>query len=307
MIASRRTLGLLVPLLAVAVLAGPARAGAPSRDPVVTTAGGSGSRWTAATLQTDGSRASSELLLSGLSSPAVVSARVFLDGVRVSTANLTLRAAGGGRGLLVDAPSVAGIALHVDQTEDDSDYRFSDVSVTVTVNPDGPVRVGRVSLVLYAAATSLDHWDWTLSAAPGAHVLGTAQGREAFAYSARDFDSSDLSVYAGQSVTSVGSVHARLNSAATKTLALDPRLLGSYTTFGTDRLSISGPASGRTCAPSCDIDPNDRQTRLPASGSYTFHLDGSSVGSSGAGPLQQADTDVSLHGALVRPPVGPGL
>lgn len=298
---------LLVPLLALPLTASPARAAGQPAEAPLASAGGTGSRWTAATLLTDGARVSSSMVLSGLSSPAALSARVYLDGVRVSTANLTLRAAGGGRGVLVDAPAVGGVVLHVDQVEDDSDYRFADVSVTVTVNPDGPVRVGRVSVVLYAAAAVLERWGWSLSGAPGARLLGTSHGPEAFAYSPRDFDTSQLSVYAGESVPGLATAHGRLNSGAVKSLDLDPRLVGSYSTFGTDRLTIVGPSAVRSCTPSCDIDPNDRDTRLEARGRYSFRLDGSSVGTSGVGPLQQADTDVSLHGALVRPPTATGL
>lgn len=264
---------------------------------------GAGSRWTVATLLSDGSRATSRLDVRGASSPLVLSSRVYVDGTPVSTSNITVRAAGGGRGVTVETPAVAGVEVVVDESEDDSDYRFDDVSLTLVLNPDGPVRRGRVSVVLYAAATTVEGWSWSLDVPAHTEVLGSTSGPEAFAYTARDFADSDLSVYAGHTVPDVGSVYLRANRDARKSLSLGPRFLGSYTTFGTDRLRVTGPFVDRECAPSCDFEPSRPSTRVPVQGEYTFSLDGSSVGAAG-GLLQQADTDVALHGATVRPPHG---
>ncbi len=264
-------------------------------------ASGKGARWTAVTAQLDGQRLESRLRLDGASSPLAVSARIYLDGSPVSTTNIVLRASGGEQGIAADAPDIAGLRVHVDQTEDGDDFRLGETTVTATVNPEGPTRRGRVSILLYAAAQELEAWDWGVTAPAAVPVLGTRTGSEVFAYSAKDFGGADVAARASYTAGGVGGVQARVNSGSQRTLSLDSRFVGSFATIGTDRLSVSANGYARDCTPSCSFDPAQDATRIPGTGPFVFHLDGSSVGVQ-APSLSMSDTDVSLHGALPRPP-----
>lgn len=300
MTALRRAAALLLAL--PVVLAGGAQA-APSPDPVLVDVRGQGSRWTAVTVDVPaGERVTSTFRLLGPTSPAVLSARTYLDGDPLSASTLVLRSAGGDRGVALDSPDVAGVELDVDTTEEQAGSGYAALEVEVVVNPDGPVRKGRLTVVVYGVAPEVNGWEWRVQGAPGAALRGAGDGSQVLVATSRDFRATELSVYAGHTVPDVGTVNARAQRGAELSQALDPRFMGRFSTFGTDTLGIEGPGVARDCSTGCDVDPA-ASTRLPRGGAYRFRIDGTGVGVTGT-PASLVDGDVTLHGALVRPPLG---
>lgn len=281
-----RTLGLFAAF--VLLSSQPASAFHADDAPLLASGSAPGPAWASYAFSTDGSRAVTDIVASGIGYPVQASIYVYTGNDRL-VFGLSYTVLSADEGLYVDL-NPGGQNVHVDATEPQIDGGVLKMGATMNdPSSGGEPAVGTFRLLLWVAgkATRVDH---SLRGDTGVHFQGKDTGRETHLYTSKDFEGA-ANVQGGG-----GGAEGRVNADTRKTIDVLNTLIGFYRpSSGTvESMSVDAPFGHLECP--CTFPTFVEEGLGPPfrAGQYRFNLTGAGASTTDPGEVVLAGADARL-------------